>query len=645
MSLSFFRPIFFLLFAGIATAEVTRVEITHRAEVFSSPYEKIVGRLHFAVDPKHARNKGIVDLDKAPVNAAKRVEFSADLYILKPKDDKAGNGTALVEVSNRGRKELLTGFNRGGTSDPANASDLGDGFLMRQGFTLVWIGWEFDVPRTPGLLRIEVPMAKDRGVPLTGTVRALFTVNARTNAFTVTDLAAYQPTEQGNARAELSVQPSRTQGPRVVIPREQWRLRDNVVSLLTGFEPGHSYEISFETSNPPVAGLGFAALRDTAAWLKHAAEAPVRAERAYAYGVSQSGRFLRDFLYQGFNTDEQDRQVYDAVLAHIAGAARLDLNRRWSTPRNQGYYPVTGFPFADAKQTDPVTGASEGLLENPRVTHAPKVFYTNSSVEYWGGGRVAALVHTDPAGTKDLALPENVRFYAFAGTQHGPAAFPPAAPTNAQQRANPASFWWSMRALLLALDAWVKDGKAPPPSAFPTLREKTLVPAAAAVLPAIPGLASPRALDAGARAANPLLPKDGGAGAPLPLLVSQVDADGNELGGIRLPEIAVPLATHTGWNFRAPAVGSPYDLVPLVGSWIPFPATEAARATANDPRRSIASRYASRADYLAKIESAAAPLAEQRYLLADDVAKIMEAAGKQWDWIAAAAAHAGANTK
>ncbi|MBL9198881.1 MAG: hypothetical protein JNL39_00185 [Opitutaceae bacterium] len=540
-------------------------------------------------------------------------------------------------MSNRGRRGLLRSFSRATTDAVGTEADLGDGFLTRQGFTLVWVGWEFDVPSTPGLLRIEVPVATEHGRPIRGVVRSLFSVDARTRSYTLTDLAAYPPAEPGNARAELSVQPSRTKGPRVAIPREQWSLTDNVVSLASGFVPGHSYEISYEAANPPIAGLGFAAIRDTTAWLKHAADAPVRAERAYAFGISQTGRFLRDFLYHGFNSDEQDRPVFDAVIAHIAGAARLDFNRRWSIPRSQGYYPVSGFPFADARQNDPVTGVTEGLLENPRVRHAPKVFYTNTSAEYWGGGRVAALVHTDPAGAKDVALPENVRFYTFAGTQHGPAGFPMPAPTVAQQRANPANFWWSMRALLLAMDRWVKDSTPPPASAHPTLRDRTLVQAADVALPAIPGLASPRALTAGARAANPLLPREGGKGAPLPLLVSQVDLDGNELGGIRLPDIAVPLATYTGWNFRAQNAGSPEDIVPLAGSWIPFAATEAARASAGDPRRSIAERYASRADYLGKVERAAGELVEQRFLLAEDVAAIVNAAGKQWDWLTAPA--------
>ncbi|MBI5768784.1 MAG: hypothetical protein HZA93_13380 [Verrucomicrobia bacterium] len=631
-----------VLWSGLvvaAWAEVTRVDIAQRMDVGASGYEKLVGTAHFAVDPENARNRVIADIDRAPLNKEGRVEFSADLYILRPKDAADANGTAIVEVSNRGGKGLITSFNRGGTRDPMTEADLGDRFLMQQGFTLVWVGWEFDVPRTPGLLRIEVPVATDRGRPITGMVRALFTVDAPTNAFTVTDLAAYTATEQGNLRAELSVRPSRTAGERVILPKETWQLRGHVVSLLSGFEPGKSYELSFEAANPPVAGLGFAAIRDIAAWVKHADDAPARVKRAYAFGISQSGRFLRDFLYHGFNTDERERPVYDAVMAHIAGAARLDLNRRWSTPRDQGNYPVTGFPFADTAQTDPVTGAREGLLENPRVTHAPKIFYTNTSVEYWGGGRVAALVHTDPAGTKDVALPENVRFYTFAGTQHGPAGFPPAAPTTAQQRANPANFWWSMRALLLALDGWVKDGKLPPASAYPTMRERTLGPAAAVTWPAIPGAATPLALTGGVRAANALLPKSGG-GAPLPLLVPQVDVDGNELGVVRLPEVAVPFATFTGWNFRAPKAGASNDLVPLAGAWIPFPATAEAQAAAKDPRRPIAERYASRADYLAKVGEVAAALVEQRFLLAGDVAAVVGAAGKQWDWIAASSANA-----
>lgn len=638
-----------LFLATLARAEVTRFEEKSRAAIGTSGYEKITGTLHFAVAPAHPRNRVIADLALAPIDATGRVTFSADLVVFRPATAAAANNhTALLEVSNRGGKGLLTGFNLGAKANPESDADLGDNFLFRQGYTLVWVGWEFDVPPTPGLLRIQVPVATDHGKLITGPVSALLIVDAPTTTFKVTDLAAYAPADPAFADATLSVRASRTSGTWTPVPRDQWSIREHAVTLPAGFTPGRAYELTYTAKNPPIAGLGFAAIRDTAAWLKSTPPtsapasasavppvAPVR--HAYAFGISQSGRLLRDFLYHGFNTDERDRPVFDAVWAHIAGAARLDFNRRWSTPRSLGLTPVTGFPFADTAQSDPVTDTREGLLENSRIpasAPAPKIFYTNTSVEYLGGGRVAALLHTDPTGTRDLALPPHVRAYAFAGTQHGAARFPPTKPAHAQQLPNPHDFWWPMRALLPALHAWVTADTPPPPSAIPTLRDGTLVPASALAFPALPSVASPRTLTGGPRATNPLLTRDG-AGTPLPLLVAQVDADGNERAGLRLPEIAVPLATYTGWNFRSPAAGSPDELVMLMGSFIPFAPTRNAREAAKDPRPSIAERYESRTAYLAQIERAAQSLVTQRLLLPTDVPALVKQAATRWDHLAA----------
>jgi hypothetical protein len=403
------------------------------------------------------------------------------------------------------------------------------------------------------------------------------------------------------------------------------------VTLDEGFTPGHTYEIAYRSQNPVVAGLGLVATRDFATWLKHEPESPVRVKYAYAFGSSQSGRFLRDFLYEGFNSDERDRQVFDGVMSHIAGAARIDLNARWSTPRGLGVHSATAFPFADAGLRDPVTGAQDGLLENPRArAHQPKVFYTNTPVEYWGTGRVAALVHTTPDGQADLQLPGNVRCYFFAGTQHAPARFPPAINAG-QQRDNPVDYWWTMRALLLAMYRWVSDGTPPPPSAYPTIDNGTLVAARSVSFPELPGARSPRQLSAGSRTANPFLKGGGGSGAPLPLLVPEVDEDGNERAGIRMPDVAVPLGTYSGWNFRNVSTGAPTDLVSLLGSFIPFPATREARAAAKDPRRSIEERYASREQYLSQVRTAADTLVSRGYLLADDVGRVMQRAGDMWD--------------
>ncbi|MBL9213305.1 MAG: hypothetical protein JNL92_22775 [Opitutaceae bacterium] len=617
-----------------ASAEVTRVEIARRVDVGNSGYEKIVGTLHFAVDPAHPRNRIIADLERAPAGRTGRVEFSSDFFILQPKDAGRSNGTALVEISNRGSRNGLRLFNRGLASDPESVADLGDQFLFRRGFTVVGVGWEFDVPERTGLLRIRVPVATAAGQPITGTVRAAFTVNAPVAEYAVTDLAAYTPSAAADTGRRLTVRGSAAIPGGDAIPPSQWRLRGHTVVLDGGFKPGLVYELSFAAVHPPVAGLGFAAIRDAAAWLKRGGDGVTPVRHALTFGSSQSGRFLRDFLYQGFNYDEAGRRVFDGVLSHIAGAARLDLNRRWSTPRELAMYHAASYPFADTAQPDPVSGRSEGILENPRGAAGAKVFYTNTSVEYWGGGRVAALGHTDPAGTKDVALPDQVRLYVFAGTQHGPSAFPPARVAGGPY-GNPVDFGGAIRALLLALHRWVTEDAPPPASAYPLIRDGTLVPPAAVRFPALAGIPSPRLLTAGVRLANPLWPDGAGAGAPLPLLVPQVDDDGNERAGIRLPEVAVPLATATGWTFRPAETGAPDTLVPLRGAWIPFAATRQDRAARQDPRPALDERYASRADYLARVRQAAERLVQQGYLLAEDLDAVVERAGGQWDWLAA----------
>ena len=614
---------------AIADAEVTRVDVARRMDLGASGYEKIVGTIHFAVDPGDPRNRGVVDLEKAPVNAAGRVEFSSDLYILRPKAPR-GNGAALVDILNRGNKIVLNGFDRGGSPDPATENDLGDRFLMRFGFTVVWVGWEFDLEDRPMTMKIHVPAAAEHGT-ITGVVRATFTAGAPAGDVTVTELAKYDASDPAGPDSQLTVRAQMLGGRGEAIPRNQWRVAGHTVTLAGGFEPGKTYEISYRAANPPIAGLGYVAVRDTTAWLKHQPDALAPVRFAYSYGSSQSGRFLRGFLYDGFNTDERDRQVFDGVMAHIAGASRLSLNQRWARPTGLGVYNATAFPFADARLRDPVSGAQDGLLENARMgAHAPKIFYTNTPVEYWGTGRVAALVHTSPDGKTDLPLPDNVRVYFIAGTQHSPSRFP-AEISNGQQVDNPIDYWWTLRALLLAMHRWVKEGAPPPPSLYPRLQDGTLVPAASIAFPAIPGVASPRTLTAGVRIANPSLNGGGGAGAPLPLLVPAVDEDGNERAGIRLPDVAVPLATYTGWNFRKPSIGAPGELVSLLGSSIAFPATRAAREAARDPRRSIEERYRSQEEYLAKVEQAADALVKAGYLLVDDEPRMLQRSADLWD--------------
>jgi hypothetical protein len=474
-------------------------------------------------------------------------------------------------------------------------------------------------------MRITAPGA----MGTTGVARATITPNARSTEVTVGDLIGYTPSDPAAAANTLTVR-DRLQSAPVTISREQWRLAGNVVTLEGGFEAGRTYELAYTVVNPPVSGLGLAAVRDTASWVKYASDSVASSKYAIAFGSSQSGRFLREFLYDGFNTDEHNRQVFDGVMAHIAGANRIDLNRRYATPTSLSLY-TTSFPFADVKQRDPATGAEEGALENVRAReHQPKIFYTNTGVEYWGGGRVAALIHTALDGSKDLALPDHERAYLLSGSQHGPARFPSSV-TTGQQKDNPNDYWWAMRALLVAMDKWVREGVAPPPSRLPRLQDRTLVGSDTVAFPDLPAVTSPRGLSAGGRGVNHLLPRDGAPGTPMPLLVPQVDQDGNERAGIRLPDVAVPLATYTGWNFRNAAIGAPDQLFPLLGSYIPFAGTKAERELAHDPRASIVERYATRDRYLTLVQQAGAGLVKDGYLLTDDLPGLVRHAGDHWD--------------
>ena len=613
--------------ASPAAAELIRLEVTSRLDVPEYGYERLTGKAHFRIDPADAHNTVVADLARAPHAANGKVEFTADFYMLKPKN--GGNQAVLLDVVNRGRKTVLTGFNRAsGAVGSDGVEQLGDGFLMRRGFTVVGVGWEFDIASRDGAVRIDAPAPRESNGPVVGIARGTFIPDSSA-PMTVGDLSGYKALRPDAPENTLSVRDRVSDTPRP-IARERWSLSGNQVTLQGGFEPGKIYELAYAAESPQVAGLGLVAVRDMGAWMKTAPEAgPAR--YAYAFGSSQSGRFLRTFLYQGFNSDERDRQVFDGVMAHIAGAARIDLNRRWSVPVALDMYAATAFPFADQALRDPVSGMTDGLLDNPRARrHQPKVFYTNTGVEYWGGGRSAALVHTTPDGTQDLSLPDNVRVYFLAGAQHGPGRFPPET-GNGQQAGNPTDYWWAMRALLVGMDRWVRDGAAPPASQYPRIDRGTLVGVTAVAFPAIPGVPSPKMLTGGTRIVNTLATGGAGAGAALPLLVPQVDADGNETSGLKLPEVAVPLATHTGWNFRKPSIGAPDQLLALQGSYLPFAPTAAARAERRDPRPSVAERYAARDSYLRAIQDVAASLVKAGYLLEGDVSPVVKRATDHWD--------------
>lgn len=426
-----------------------------------------------------------------------------------------------------------------------------------------------------------------------------------------------------------------------MIPRAEWKVVEGThVSMAAGFEPGKVYELVYTAKDPALVGLGPAAIRDFISNLKYG-DGTIK--RAYAYGASQSGRFLRTFLYDGFNADEAGRKVFDGVLAHIAGSGRGAFNIRFGQPSRDGhpflnlFYPVDLFPFTDLEETDPETGQTGSLLARAEQSKtAPKIFYTDSAYEYWG--RAASLIHTTADGGKDAPIRDNTRIYFFAGGQHGPAAFPPVR-NGTVNLPNPNPYTWCMRALLVAMDRWVSKDVPPPASQYPRIGEGQLVSISALKFPKIPGAVVPQRpqrayhVDYGPdfRTHGIISLEPPTVGKAFPILVPQVGDDGNETSGVRMPEIQAPLGTYTGWNLRSAEIGAPDELFSMVGSYIPFARTKVDREKKGDPRLSIEERYASRDEYLKRVEAAARKLASGGYLLEQDVAKLVERGGAEWD--------------
>ncbi len=657
-----------LLVCGIsstAVAEVVRIDVRSRADVAAGkpfaaagPYEKLAGRIYFEVDPSNDANRIITDIDKAPRNSRGRVEFSADFFLMKPKQMTAGNGTLLYEVSNRGGKGMLAFYNRAsGSLDPATDEQMGDGFLMRQGFTLLWVGWQFDPPEREGLVRVYPPVATDNGKPIVGIVRSEVIVArvAADASLADRDHVAYLVADADDPANTLSVRDT-IDGPRRFIPKSEWkfaRLSNGTpvpdrgrVYLTGGFQPSKIYEVVYKSQNPPLAGAGPAAVRDAISHLKYASDDALSIpagsiQRAIAFGVSQSGRFLRTYMYYGFNEDERRRKVFDGVMAHVAGGGRGSFNLRFAQPSRDGhpflnkFYPTDIFPFTDSIQTDPQTGEKDGLLLRVTPRSMPKIFYTNSSYEYWG--RAASLIHTSIDGRADAPLVDNTRVYMFAGGQHGPAAFPPRRSIG-QQLNNPNDYRWSMRALLLAMDRWIKDEAPPPPSRYPRIGDSTLVPLEALRFPRLPGVGKPLephkayrvfyGLDFASKGIVSVDPPE--ANGSYPILVPQVDSDGNEVAGVKMPDVAVPLATYTGWNLFNAESGPTTLLSSMQGSYVPLARTRADRERANDPRPSIAERYANREQYVAGVSASARELVQQGFLLEEDIAALVERANAHW---------------
>jgi Alpha/beta hydrolase domain len=622
-------------------AEVVRFDVLERGPAFSGrsfgevgPYERITARATIALDPADDRNAVIADLALAPRNGDGRVEAVTDVVILRPADSTRGNGTLLLDVPNRGRKlapQLFDDSSQPGANRAETAEDAGLGFLHRQGFTMVWVGWQGDIPSKPGQMALSAPVLKG----ITGPVREEYVFDNTTSP----------------ARAPL-IWPAADPANLAVTVRAAWadprerppglsaRLVDPTTVEITrpdGFDAGALYEVTYTARDPVPLGMGFAAVRDVASFLRRDTSTanPLLAglhpsvSRAIGFGVSQSGRFLRDFLYLGFNADEHGRVVFDGLMPHVAGTRRMATNVRFGQPGRNPRHPQDPawqadlFPFTYATLSDPISGRTDGLLRRCSLSATcPKVMQTDSEHEWWASH--ASLLVTDLNGNH-LDLPDNVRAYMIAGTPHF------ADPADTMRRTlvamalpqNPMHAGAPMRALLTDLDNWIRDGVLPPASRVPMRAHGTLVQAAGAVPTDIPGLPYMARYTPAAFSDQTVLPPK--EVARYPVFVPKADDDGMAIAGVHQLALAVPRATYTGWNPRAQGYG-PTAFYPLQGAVIPFAPTEAARKEVHDPRPSLAERYADDEAYVAAVKREAARQVAERLLLPEDAERAVEAA-------------------
>jgi hypothetical protein len=611
------------------------------------PYEELRGRLRLAVDPANRANRAVTDLALAPRNAAGRVECTADVSILLPVDRARASGRVIVDVVNRGNVVVLPNFNHatrptlGVGSDPHPPVDAGDGWLMRRGWVVVSCGWQCDLPPgVGGLLRLEAPEAVGAdGRRLTGRVFVQLQAPLDVPHFLLSDRghAPYEAADVDEREAVLIVR-NQPDGEYETIPRSRWRFArvdggrvvDDArhIHLDGGFAKGRLYQVAYTAVGARVLGLGMVALRDCAAWLRYGSAAdgnPAAGvlRHAYAYGRSQTGRLLRTLIHHDLNVDEAGRRVYDGIIANVAGAMLGEFNDRFGqNSKDRGammdhYEPI---------HVEPCSGL--------------KVFYTNTSFEYHRGD--ASLVHTDASGFRDVEPGPDVRVYHFTGTEHALGGWPPSdtqAPAadvrgfveRSQHPRSVVNYGRLLRACLVNLDRWASEGVAPPPSRHPRLADGTAVDPAELIkaFDRIPGARYPRHHPRPQRQDFRTLPPD--PGAAYGTRVSAVDDDGNERAGVAVPEVTVPLAAHTGWNLRHPEIGGAEQLLYFAGATLPFARTRAERERSGDPRPSIAERYRSRDDYLARVRQAALALVAERHMLAEDVELSLTFAARMWD--------------
>jgi hypothetical protein len=642
--------VFIFLAASFANGAITKIII----EKVESPafegaafgtagqFEKLIGRAYGEVDPKDSLNAVIEDIGLAPRNSKGYVEYSMDIYILKPIDMGKSNGKIFFDILNRGRKLMLPFFCGGPMgNDPKTVADVDNCFLFHQGYTLVWAGWESgSVDRGANNMVAYFPVAKNLdGSPIVGPHLDEFIFN---NLTAMTGKLSYPTAGTDQSQASLSVR-EKEADQRIPVPTSEWSFANaqqiNINrkgSFLNRFDAGAIYEFIYKAKDPTVMGLAYASTRDLASFLRHEVgdENPLRGviKTAYVFGSSQSGRFLKDFLYWGFNQDEKRRMVFEGAVPHIAGARGIILNDRFATPapiswqhQNHRARKMT-FPFTYAVTSDPLSGKTDGLLKRCEATNScPKIFHIDGANEYWGAA--ASLVTTDSLG-KDVKIPEDVRIYFLSSTQHSPGDKPNK--SICQQLSNSIDYRPNLRALFIGMDEWVTKGIAPPPSQYPIAGNGTLVsslPQSSQGFPSIPGVTYSGLINGVTMLDFATLPATPIAGKEYTVLVPKVDADGNDLGGIRSVAVAIPIGTYMGWNLRAKgfAEGEQCD---LTGSYIPFAQTKKEREALGDPRPSIEERYPTREIYVSQVNKVVDQLLQNRLLSREDAEKIKKRAAE-----------------
>jgi len=638
-----------------AHARITRIEIDKiESPAFggasfgkSGQYEILKGKAYGELDPSLELNRRVALLDKAPRNAAGRVEYDIDILIFKPVDMSRGNRTLIYDSVNRGNLRAIEVFHIGGVPSnyPLSEKDTGDGFLFKQGYTIVASGWPGDALPGNNRLTARFPVATEPdGMPITRTltIELAFTKSANTISlgYDGVNTRPYPAVMERAGEARL-YRRAGVSAPRETVPNGEWSFgkcpdgnaatpSDVDLCYPTGFSPNYLYDFVYVARDPVVMGIGFASTRDIVSFLRHERSdanplmrggAPSPLRWAIGFGRSQSGRYIKDFVYQGFNLDEDKHVVFEGLMPLISGSRRMSINELFGMPsRTPGHYGGDQFPHTYAMVEDPISKMRDGWLAQCAAQKAcPKVMHMDSGTEAWLSRN--ALVITDASGKRDQPIPDNVRLYYFASTQHNPSAKPVLGICKYPSNVNPRIE--NIRALLVAMQAWMTEGKAPPANRFPRVSDGTLVPLSPAGnfgFPAIPGVNYNGKYNVQSLKDYKVQPPRSIPGTEYPALAPKVDSDGNDIGGIRSVALQVPLATYMGWNHRRAGFMED-ELCGLQGTTVPFAKTAAERGT--DPRPSLQERYGSKANYVAKVEAAAANAVKEGFLLSDDAARIV----------------------